>query len=102
MKELHVYLGPDYPDCTIVNYYDTLTALDSGIEQVHTTQPHFCSFDWVVKGYDLFLHFSSGKTINPKLGKNDFTPKDLRVAHNLERMLLPMEYNKFLYNKLKR
>ena len=94
MKELHIYLNGNYPPDTITNYADTMSAIETGKEIVITTQPHFCSFDWALDhGYNLCVHMLDDSVIWPKIGSNDFTDKELRRAHRLEKMLLAGAFN---------
>lgn len=91
-KELHIWLGED---CSKVigteNLYLTIESTENALLneefRIHTVQPHFCSTDWIVKGYRVFVHMIDNEIVEMKLGKIGDNPKEIRVEHNLERML---------------
>lgn len=89
-KELHVWLHSDYPKTANVLFTldESMQALENNQSIVHTTQPHCFSTEWLTKGYRLFAHLLDGNTVEIKLGHNECTPKEIRPAHNIERMLL--------------
>jgi hypothetical protein len=88
-KELHIWMGEDYPkNDTFLSLAFTDKALEDEHIIINTVQPHVCSTTWIVKGYRIFVHMLDGKTVEMKLGQIGDNPKEIRVAHNLERMLL--------------
>lgn len=97
-KEIHILLTQQQIDqfennfdnvqCTIFN---TEKWLDT-FNKVYTTQTHFCSTTWLVKGYRIFAHMLDDEVVEIKLGKNECTDREIRVSHNLEKMLLANEF----------
>lgn len=88
-KELHIWLGKDHPSSDLcVSLETTEKVLHKGYKRVDTVQPHVCSTYWLQQGYRIFTHMLDGETVEMKLGKIGDNPKEIRVAHNLEKMLL--------------
>jgi len=100
LKEIHLHLDPE-DDHIRRDYiiYQTFAETKRIIEAaeddytlnhiVHTTQPHFLSFDYLPAR--LFVHFynNNREEIHEiTLGSCEGTDKELRKAHNLEKMLL--------------
>ena len=68
---------------------DTEAAIKSGVAIINTTQPFVISTENMLKGYSLKVIMLDGEEIEIKLGtENKKKKKDIRLAHNLERMLL--------------
>lgn len=90
IKELHVWLDDTYPkeNKMFFSLDSTLTELEKGSSVIHTTQTYCFSTEWIDKGYRIFAHLLDGTTIEIKLGSNSCTPKEIRKAHNISRMLL--------------
>lgn len=93
-KQLHVWL--DHEDFTkfanpsdflCVSHARTITSLKRRESIIHTTCTHFLTFDMMELGYRLFVHLPGNKIHEIKIGDNDWTDRELRFAHNLERLL---------------
>lgn len=89
-KELHIWMGENYPNKNdlFITLESTEKALNNNNQRVDTTQPHVCSTTWLVRGYKVFVHMLDGEVVEMKLGYIANNPKEIRVAHNLEKMLL--------------
>ena len=90
-KELHIWMNEDY-QLQATNLFISLDlaerALCEGVNRVDTPQTHCCRTDWLAKGYRIFVHLLDGETIEIKLGSNEKWAKEIRPAHNIERLLL--------------
>ena len=101
LKEIHLHLDARKWDLSKNYYiYDTYIKTEKMIQAtlntheydfiIHTTQPHFLSFKYLPAR--LFVHFynkDDREEIHEiTLGRCEGTEKELREAHNLERMLL--------------
>ena len=108
-KELHIYMG-------YINYKywwnDICITLQKAYQQlnteekrVDTTQPHVLSTRWLRKGYIIFVYMLDGRIVRFELLKsgiidikdengNDVTDKEIRVAHNLSRILFANVFGK--------
>lgn len=89
-KELHIWMGDNYinKDELFISFQATEKALLNDCNRVDTVQPHFCSTTWIVRGYKVFVHMLDNEVVEMKLGHINGHPKEIRVAHNLEKMLL--------------
>lgn len=92
-KELHIWMGINYRkhiklEDMFITLEETERALNENKECIHTTQPHVCSTRWIVKGYRVFVHMLNNEVVEMKLGYINENMKEIRVAHNLEKMLL--------------
>lgn len=93
MREIHIYLGDKIPylvSPTLKSTYDVIK--DPSIKVVNTTQPHFCSTRYLIDGFRLFVHMIDEEIVEMKLGYIEGCSKEIRVEHNLEKMLMA---NKF-------
>lgn len=95
-KELHIWLNNGFPEETLHDYESVYTALDVKYQKiVHTTNTHFCQTNYIVGGYRLFVHLNNDEheCIEITFGTNNkYSNKDIRVAHNLEKLLLAGEF----------
>ena len=66
--------------CT--NYADTLMLIRDMVTHVHTTQIALISFDLLEHFNEMFLNVN-GEVYELKLSDNTWTDKNLRVEHNL-------------------
>lgn len=89
-KELHIWMGENYPNRNKlwITLASTEEALYNDCDRVDTTQTHVCSTKWLVKGYRIFVHMLNGEVVEMKLGQIGNDNREIRVAHNLEKMLL--------------
>ena len=88
MKELHIWLREPQIEKPITNLQATQTAINEGVDVVHTVQPHYCSVASLDKGYRIFAHMLDGEVVEIKLGYIGNCEKQIRREHNLEKMLL--------------
>lgn len=94
-KRIHIWLDlvgyVDDPDNLCTTYMDTIEALNKDIAIVHTTQTHFCSFRY---GRRVFVHVN-GTEHEITIGECEGTNKEIREAHNIEKMLLAGTFDWF-------
>ena len=91
--EFHIWLHTEIWSYSIcATYLDTDISLKNKEPIIHTTQTHFCSTKRFEEGYRLFVHLIDGNTVEIKLGENDCTSKEIRMEHNLEKLLLANEF----------
>ena len=91
-KKITLYLSEEYiPEGLeiIRTLAEVEVAIKNGVPIINTTQPFVISTENMLKGYSLKVILLDGEEIEIKLGpENKYTKKDIRLAHNLERMLL--------------
>lgn len=101
-KELHIHLSSvTLPKYFYNTLYDTEKALHEGEVIVHTSQTHVISTTWLLKGYRIFIYMIDGEVVELKFGKIDKCLKEIRPAHNLERMVLSGCFGKATINDAK-
>ena len=93
-KELHIWMGMSHPTGMAISLEETEYQLNNNEERVDTPQTHVCSTKWIKAGYKIFVHMLDGKTVEMKLGYIEGYPKEIRVAHNLEKLLLANVFGK--------
>lgn len=90
-KEFHLYLS-DYEmtrdSCCLHSYVATKKAIEQGQDQIYTTQVALVSTSLIHAGYRIFIYPSVGKPFEITLGKCANTSKEIREAHNLEKLLV--------------
>lgn len=93
-KELHVWLKNPNNGFFYASYLDTLEAISKNEKRIDTTQPHFLHFSY---GYRLFVHTDSNDLDGHEitLGECEGTNREIRVAHNIEKMLIAGEFKWF-------
>lgn len=105
LKEIHLHLDVRQPNLSkyfiIDDYVHTEKVIKKALKNkdvefvIHTTQPHFLSFKYLPAR--LFVHFynkgDQEEIHEISLGRCEGTEKELREAHNLERMLLAGSFN---------
>lgn len=87
-KELHIWMGDNIPDNLCVTLHSTLFALNNNCKMINTTQSHVCSTTWLTKGYRMFVHMIDDEEVEIKLGHINNCDREIRLSHNLERLLL--------------
>jgi hypothetical protein len=89
-KELHIWMGNNYPKSTKMSYTleETEFELHSDTELINTVQTHVCSTVWLLKGYRIFVHMLDENVFEIKLDGEDINGKTIRPSQNLEKMLL--------------
>lgn len=91
-KVITVYLREqDIPkDIEIIRtLHEIEAAVKNDIDVITTTQTFAVSSENILKGYKIKVVMLDGEHVEIKLGnENKYTCKEIRVAHNLERMLL--------------
>ena len=94
-KELHIWMGANYPNRNdlFITLESTETALYNNCYRIDTTQPHFCSTTWLVKGWKIFVHMIDDEVVEIVLGiGNKNTSREIRISHNIEKLLLANEF----------
>lgn len=90
-KEFHLYLD-DYQatkdSYCLHSYVATKKAIEAGQYIIHTTQVALVSTSLIHAGYRIFIYPSVGKPFEITLGKCANTSKEIREAHNLEKLLV--------------
>ena len=101
LKAIHLYMfmgqkkEEDSWNIIYDGYINTKKAIDKALNdknvehEVHTSQPHFLSFKYLPAR--LFVHVRNNRDEEIHeitLGSCDGTDKELREAHNLEKLLL--------------
>lgn len=114
LKEIHLHLKITNKKQTNLLYYEdyigTKRAIEKALESdkdevIHTTQTHFLSFKYLPAR--LFVHCYNKSNEDDEeiheitLEHCEGTEKELRLAHNLERMLLAGSFDWFNPNKEK-
>ena len=114
LKEIHLHLKITNKEQTNLLYYEdyisTKRAIEKALESdedeaIHTTQPHFLSFQYLPTR--LFVHSYNGDDEENEeiheitLENCEGTEKELRPAHNIEKMLLAGSFDWFNPNEQK-
>ena len=91
-KEIHFYCAGDnsvFKYSIAFTYVSFQDSINAGIEQFATTQLSCLSTDLITKyGYRIFIHPYKGEIFEITLGDCANTTKEIRPAHNLEKMLI--------------
>ncbi len=90
-NELHIHLHNDYNNYCLTDVSETAWSIRTRHKVIHTTMTHFFSTYLLRIGYDLIVHTSKKEWFEVRLIDDkivcDRTDKELRMAHNLEKML---------------
>ena len=92
-KELHIWLIAKFPIETLHDYTSVNNAILGGMEVLHTTNTHFCNTKYIVDlNYRIFAHMKN-ECVEIKLGSNNKnTSREIKIGHNLEKLLLSNEF----------
>ena len=95
VKELHLKLELE-KNCFAVlglctTYKETEDAISQNKDVVCTTQTHFLSFKYAER---LFVHVN-GEKHEITLGNCEGTTREIKISHNLERLLFAGEFDWF-------
>lgn len=78
----------------IHGYYETLQAIENNQQKIYTTQLSLLHANLFEKGYRIFVREKNDDMFEIKLGyENDRTNREIKVFHNLEKMLIAGEFN---------
>jgi hypothetical protein len=91
MKEFHLFLYDPVYDIIHHGYYATLWCIEEGFEKISTTQVILCTTKLFELGYRIFVHDLKG-IYEIKLGKNDCTNREIKMSHNLPKLILNGEF----------
>ena len=69
-------------------YYETLKAIESGEENIYTTQLSLLKTSLFRRGYKVYVREKDKDMFEIKLGTNERTNKEIKECHNLEKMLI--------------
>lgn len=76
-------------------YYETLQALENNQQKIYTTQLSLLHANLFEKGYRIFIREKKDDMFEIKLGsENERTNREIKVFHNLEKMLIAGEFRK--------
>lgn len=89
-KEFHLWCNHDSDvtqNCILHTVHEVEEAISLGICFINTTQVCTVSTILFDKGYRIFVHDRYGKSFEITLGGCERTDKEIRMAHNLSKML---------------
>ena len=101
-REVHIWMdkiGFDEFENTAylcTTYAETRVMIDAEQEVIHTTQPHFCQFEFG----RIFVH-TNGEVHEITIGDYDGTNREICEGYNLEQMLFSGEFSWFLEERNK-
>lgn len=89
-KEIHFYFTipePEIFDETCIFPYDITYCLSKNEPIIHATVYRYCTTRLFELGYRIFIHPYKGETFELTLGACANTDREIRMGHNLEKML---------------
>ena len=91
-KSIHIWLG-DIPRSYFNHLMPTQGYVNKAIannkKTIHTGLTHFCKTEMITKhGYRIIIHPDLEDEFEITLGKCERTDRELRAAHNIEKLLL--------------
>ncbi len=91
-----IFLAEPHKDYPYPLHYSNEVVFDLriGIDDLVTTDLSVLSFDLLAQGFKELYLYSGGKMHELKLGKNDWTEKELRESHNLLKLVKSNILNK--------
>lgn len=91
MKEFHLFLYDPPYEIIQYDYYSTLWCIEEEDERISSTQVILCTTKLFELGYKIFVHDFKG-IYEIKLGKNDCTNREIKMSHNLPKLILNGEF----------
>lgn len=91
MKEFHLFLYDPPYEIIQSDYYSTLWSIEEEDEKIVSTQVILCTTKLFELGYRIFVHDFKG-IYEIKLGKNDCTNREIKMSHNLPKLILNGEF----------
>lgn len=95
-SKIFVYMD-EYPENCIHTMSQFMEALRNKQKIIHTTYTGALSLEHLEKGYQLFFVYKNIEN-ECKLNGNDWTSKDIRIAHNIEKIIRAMIYSDIQYD----
>ena len=90
-KEIHFYLNLtkcDRRSDMLYTFLDTKSAIENNQTEIHTTSISNISFADLLDGdYRIYAH-KDGKSLELSVGMKNISGRDIRKAHNMERILI--------------
>jgi len=89
--EYHLYLYRITLTDMLLTVDEVENAIEEGQSVINTVQVCTLSTVLLSKGYRIFIHYKNGdeqKHFEITLGECEHTTREIRIAHNLEKMLL--------------
>lgn len=91
MKEFHLFLYDPPYEIIQYDYYSTLQYIEEEEEKIASTQVILCTTKLFELGYRIFVHDFKG-IYEIKLGKNECTNREIKMSHNLPKLILNGEF----------
>ena len=91
MKEFHLFLYDPQYEIVHHGYYSTFLSIEEGDEKIASTQVILCTTKLFKLGYRIFVHDLKG-IYEIKLGKNECTNREIKMSHNLPKLILNGEF----------
>ena len=91
MKEFHLFLYDPQYEIVHHGYYSTLLSIEERDKKIASTQVILCTTKLFKLGYRIFVHDLKG-IYEIKLGKNKCTNREIKMSHNLPKLILNGEF----------